>query len=259
MHSNRISLFVTCLTDTFYPRVGRAVVLVLEHLGYDVDFPAEQTCCGQPMWNSGCHKDAGDLARRMVDVFDDAGTVITPSGSCAAMIRDYYGDLLKDDARYEQRVRVLCEKTQEFVEFLTKTANVDLRDLGCAWPPDGGPMRVTYHYSCHLRGIGMTDEAVHLLRQIDGIEYVPLEKMDQCCGFGGTFAVKCSEISGAMVRDKVGCIAATGAPVVVCNDGGCTMNIAGSAHREGVNVRFKHIAEIIAEGLGLLEPEPATI
>ena len=246
----KVSLFVTCLTDTFYPRVGRAVVAVLEHLGCEVDFPAGQTCCGQPMFNSGFHRDAADLARRMVDVFEASPVVISPSGSCTAMIHEYYPQLLRDDPAYAERATKLIEKTHEFVAFLVNVLKVDLRQFGCKWPASA-----TYHYSCHLRGLGMTHETALLLEQIEGVDYRPLEKLDQCCGFGGTFAVKYPEVSGAMVADKVACIEKTGAEVVVCNDGGCTMNIAGKAHREGKAVRFKHIAEIIAEGLGLMDKE----
>lgn len=241
-----VSLFVTCLTDTFYPRAGRAVVAVLERLGCRVDFPADQTCCGQPMFNAGYHRDAADLARRLVDVFEDAPVVVTPSGSCCATIHDYYPQLLADDPAYRDRAAKLIDKTHEFAAFLTHVLDVDLRSLGCRLDES-----VTYHYSCHLRGLGMTREAVRLLEQIQGIDYRELRKMDQCCGFGGTFAVKYPEISGAMVADKVDCIRETGAATVMCNDGGCTLNIAGRAHRQGVDVRFKHLAEIIAESLGL--------
>jgi len=243
-----VALFVTCLTDTFYPRAGMAVVKVLEHLGCTVHFPREQTCCGQPLFNSGFESEARDLARRMVDVFEPYAHVVTPSGSCCAMVHDYYMQLLGDDPAYAKRAQRFVENTREFVDFLTHVLNVDLRQLGCQW--EGS---VTYHYSCHLRGIGMTTEATDLLRQIEGVEYTEAERLDQCCGFGGTFAVKWPEVSGAMVRDKVRCLAATGASTVISNDGGCTMNIAGSAHREKANLKFKHIAELIAEGLGLME------
>jgi len=254
----KVSLFVTCLTDTFYPRVGEAVVRVLEHLGCDVDFPAAQTCCGQPMYNTGCHDDAADLARRMIDVFEDSEVVVSPSGSCCAMIHDYYVDLLKDDPQYRERVGPFVEKTYEFSKFLLDVMKVDLRKHKCKWGGgDGGdqPIKTTYHYSCHLRGLGMTNEAVTLLSMIDGIDYTQLEKIDQCCGFGGTFAVKYPEISGDLVRDKVDCVQRSGAKVLVCNDGGCALNITGSMQREGKVVTTKHIAEIIAEGLGLMPTE----
>jgi L-lactate dehydrogenase complex protein LldE len=247
-----VALFVTCLTDTFYPRAGRALVKILEYLGCRVHFPEAQTCCGQPMFNSGYPDEAAALARRMVDIFEPYETVVTPSGSCCAMIHDYYPSLLAEDPAYAQRVGPFVHKTHEFVDFLTNVAKVDLRELGCNW--EG---RVTYHYSCHLRGLGMTDESVRLLEQIEGVQYTKLRKLDQCCGFGGTFAVKWPEVSGAMVQDKVQCIAETEAETVICNDAGCTLNISGSAHRENVPVRFAHIAEVIAEGLGLMPREEA--
>lgn len=244
----RVALFITCLTDTFYPRTGIAVVKVLEHLGCTVEFPQAQTCCGQPMWNSGYHDDAKALAQRMIQVFEPYDCVVTPSGSCAAMIRDYYGEMFEHDHAWEHGARELAGKTYEFVEFLDKVLKVDLADLGVKW--DG---KATYHYSCHLRGIGITDEAVRMMEKVDGLDYTPLEKMDQCCGFGGTFAMKYPDISGMMVNDKADCIAATGAPVCVSNDAGCTMNISGACHRAGRDVKFITLAEIIAEGLGLLE------
>jgi len=244
----KVALFITCLTDTFYPRTGIAVVKVLEKLGCEVSFPQAQTCCGQPMWNNGFADEAKALARRMAAVFKDAEYVVTPSGSCAAMIRDYYHEMFAPGSEDDRAVRALAAKTYEFVEFLVKVLKVDLTQHGVKW--DG---KVTYHYSCHLRGIGVTDEAVRVMNQIEGLEYVPLEKKDQCCGFGGTFAMKYPQISGAMVRDKVECIRTTSAPTVISNDAGCTMNISGSCRREGVKVNFKSLAEVIAEGLGLME------
>lgn len=242
------ALFITCLTDTFYPRTGIATVKVLEHLGCTVSFPEAQTCCAQPMHNNGYQDDARALARRMIEVFADAEHVVTPSGSCAAMIREHYPELFENDPHWHPRARELAGKTYELIEFLLNVLKVDLREHGVRWPG-----KATYHYSCHLRGLGVTDEAVRVMKQIDRLEYAPLEKADQCCGFGGTFAMKYPQISGAMVRDKAQCIAATGAPVCVSNDAGCTMNIAGTCRREGVDVAFKSLAEIIAEGLGLMD------
>ena len=247
----KVSLFVTCLTDTFYPRSGIAVVKVLEHLGCAVDFPYEQTCCGQPLYNNGFHADARELARRMVRVFESSDYVVTPSGSCAAMIRDYYAELLKNDHAYTAGAAAMIDKTFEFTEFLVKVLDVDLRKLGVKWGGD-----VTYHFSCHLRGLGMSDrdnDAERLLGQVDGLNYTRMEKVDQCCGFGGTFAMKYPQISGSLVREKVQCIAQASPQTVVSNDAGCTMNISGACRRHGVDVGFVHIAEIIAEGLGLME------
>ncbi|MFA9477481.1 (Fe-S)-binding protein [Phycisphaerales bacterium AB-hyl4] len=243
----KVALFITCLTDTFYPRTGIAVVKVLEKLGCEVAFPEAQTCCGQPMWNNGHHHEARELAKRMAEVFEPYDHVVTPSGSCAAMIRDYYGEMFEDEPAWRKRATALSDKTFEFVEFLVNVLDVDLRKHGVKW--DG---QATYHYSCHLRGIGITDEAVRVMKQIEGLEYKPLEKAEQCCGFGGTFAMKYPQISGTMVRDKVSCIKATQAPTVISNDAGCTMNISGSCRREKVDVNFKSLAEIIAEGMGLM-------
>ncbi len=245
-----VSLFITCLTDTFYPRTGIAAVKVLEKLGCTVGFPATQTCCGQPLWNNGLADDTRELAKRMIHVFQDSQYVVTPSGSCAAMIRDYYPEMFEHDPQWHNPAQALADKTFEFVEFLLKVLKVDLREHNVHW--EG---KTTYHYSCHLRGLGVTDEAVQLMKQVDGLEYVPLEKADQCCGFGGTFAMKYPEISGAMVKDKAQCIRATAAPTIISNDAGCTMNLSGSCRREGVPVRFTTLAEVIAEGMGLLNPE----
>lgn len=241
-----VALFVTCLTDQFYPRVGVAVTRILEHFGCTVHFPAGQTCCGQPFYNNGYHDEARELAKRMVELFEPYEYVVTPSGSCCAMVREQFPHLLAGDHAWEHGMRKLAGCTFEFVEFLDKVLKVDLTGLSLPQPRN-----VTYHYTCHLRGIGVKDEAVRLLQQIGNVNFVPLEKTDQCCGFGGTFAVKYPAISGAIVEDKVDCIAATGAQTTVCNDAGCTMNIAGSCRRRGVNTDVRHLAELIAEALGI--------
>jgi L-lactate dehydrogenase complex protein LldE len=246
-----VALFVTCLTDQFYPQVGVAVVEVLERLGCRVSFPSRQTCCGQPLWNNGFLAEARRLARRMISVFEQADYVVTPSGSCAATVREAYARMLRDEPEWHARAQRLAGRTFEFVEFLTKVLRVDLRRLGARW--EG---RVTYHYSCHLRGLGLKEEAVDLLRRIEGLTHAPLEHRSQCCGFGGTFALKYPWISGPLARQKTQCIRATGTPVVVSNEAGCTMSLAGACRREGVDVRFVHVAEILAESLGRPEPTP---
>lgn len=243
-----VSFFVTCLTESFYPRAAIAAVKVLERLGCSVDFPAGQTCCGQPMYNNGFHAEARELARRMIGVFERSERVVTPSGSCAAMIREYYPTLFEQGGEMRAAADALARKTFEFSEFLTNVLRVDLKALGAR-----SSGRATYHYSCHLRGIGVTDESVRLLGQVAGLEFTPLEKAEQCCGFGGMFATKYPAISGEMARDKAACIAAAKADFVVCNEAGCTMNIAGACRREGVQTRFKSIAEVIAEGMGLMD------
>ena len=245
-----IALFITCLTDQFYPRSGIAVVKVLEHLGHRVVFPEAQTCCGQPMFNNGYHADARDLARRMIRVFGDYEAIVTPSASCAAMIRQHYPSLFVDGSDERSQAEAFAKKTYEFVEYLVKVHDIDLRALDVKWQG-----RATYHYSCHLRGLGVHDESEQLIGHVQGMEYQPLSQPQQCCGFGGTFAVKYPQISTAMVRDKVGDIRQTGARTLVCNEAGCSMNIAGACRRDGLDIRTKSLAEIIAEGLGLLDSE----
>jgi L-lactate dehydrogenase complex protein LldE len=246
MTQHHVALFVTCLTDQFYPRVGVAVTKILEHYGCRVSFPEGQTCCGQPFFNNGFHPEAKKLAERFVEVFDGFDYVVTPSGSCCAMAREQFEQLTKGDERFATRVHRVTPRTFEFVEFLTKVLKVDLSKLMLP-----SPESVSYHYTCHLRGIGVKDEGLRLLRQIGNVDFRAMEKTDQCCGFGGTFAAKYPAISGAIVEDKVECIAATKAQTLICNDAGCTMNIAGMCHRKGLPVRVKHIAELMAEAMGI--------
>lgn len=246
MPPKNVALFITCLTDQFYPHVGIAVTKILERLGCKVTFPETQTCCGQPFFNNGFHDEARDLATRMIQIFENCDYVVTPSGSCCAMVREQFHELLHGDPQWEPRMKKLAAQTFEFVEFLDKVLKVDLSTLSL---PDKRP--ITYHYTCHLRGIGVKDEGVRLLQQIGNVDFRPMEKTDQCCGFGGTFAVKYPAISGAIVDDKVKCVAATGAQTLICNDAGCTMNISGMCHRQGVGVETRHIAEVLAEAMGL--------
>ena len=241
-----VALFITCLTDQFYPHVGVAVTKILEHFGCKVFFPTAQTCCGQPFFNNGFHDEARPLARRFIEIFEPYQYIVTPSGSCCAMVREQFEQLLKGDHAYEHGLYQVVSRTYEFVEFLDKVLKVDFSQFKL---PSGEP--ITYHYTCHLRGIGVKDEGVKLLQQIGGVEFKPMEKTDQCCGFGGTFAVKYPAISGAIVEDKANCIAATGASTLVCNDAGCTMNIAGMLHRRGQSTKVRHLAELMAEAMGL--------
>jgi L-lactate dehydrogenase complex protein LldE len=241
-----VALFVTCLTDQFYPRVGIAVTKILERLGCPVVFPKQQTCCGQPFYNNGYHDQARELAKKYVTDFEPFDFIVTPSGSCCAMVREHFPHLLEDDPAWEPGMKRVTANTYEFVEFLTKVLKVDLSTLKLPTPET-----VTYHYTCHLRGIGVKDEGVKLLRQIGNVEFRPMEKTDQCCGFGGTFAVKYPAISGAIVEDKIGCISKTEAATTICNDAGCTMNISGMCHRHIVKTDVKHIAELMAEAMAI--------
>ncbi len=241
-----VALFITCLTDQFYPQVGVAVTKILEHFGCRVHFPQAQTCCGQPFFNNGFHDQAAGLGKRFIEVFEQYPYIVTPSGSCAAMVREQYEQLMKDDPAWSHPMHQTVAKTYEFVEFLDKVLKVDFSQFKLEKPES-----ITYHYTCHLRGIGVKDEGVKLLKQIGNVDFRAMEKTDQCCGFGGTFAIKYPAISGAIVEDKVDCIAATEASTLICNDAGCSMNISGMCHRGGSAVRTRHIAELMADAMGI--------
>jgi L-lactate dehydrogenase complex protein LldE len=229
---------VTCLGDALFPDVGLATVRLLRRLGVDVDFPAAQTCCGQPHFNSGYHDLAGDLARHTIAAFAAGRTVVTPSGSCAAMVKLEYPELLHGDLVWHARAEELARRTHELSDFLVNVLGVE--DVGARF--EG---RATYHMACHLRGLGVRGEPERLLGRVRGLELVALERFDECCGFGGSFSVRYPGISGAMVQDKAALIEKSGADVVVATDAGCLMNIAGCLRRRGAKVRALHLAQIL--------------
>jgi len=238
-----VTLFVQCLVDGFQPEVGEAVVRILEALGTRVDYPANQTCCGQPAFNAGYRKAARKAARHFIGVFEASRWIVCPSGSCVHMIRRHYPLLFEREPAWRQRAEAVAKKTFEFSEFLVDVLGVE--DLGARY--DG---RITYHDSCHLlRGIGVGEQPRRLLRRIRGAEFVEMPESDRCCGFGGAFSVKYPEISTAMVADKVDCIVASGADLVVGCDLGCLMNIQGMLQRKGLGIKAMHIAQLLAEGM----------
>jgi L-lactate dehydrogenase complex protein LldE len=241
-----VALFVTCLTDQYYPRVGVAITKILERFDCRVVFPDAQTCCGQPFFNNGFHEESARLGKRFIEIFEPYDYIVSPSGSCVAMVREQYHELFHNDPAWSAQMEKVRARTFEFVEFLSKVLKINLRDYSLPKPES-----FTYHYTCHGRGIGLKDEAVQLLKQIGNVEFVPMEKTDQCCGFGGTFAIKYPAISEAIVEDKVNCIAATNTQSTICNDAGCSMNISGMCNRRGVKTDVKHIAEVIAEAMGI--------
>lgn len=247
-----VALFITCLTEQFTPRAGVAATLVLERLGCHVHFPAAQTCCGQPMFNTGHHADAAILARRMIDVFEAFDAIVTPSASCAAMVKVHAPHLLASDATYAARAKALAAKTYEFVEFLSRVLRVDLTALGARHESSA-----TIHPACHLRELGLMDEPAKLLATIDALNLRPLPARDECCGFGGAFSVKHPSISAKMVENKVDNVASTHSDALVCSDAGCAMNIDGACRRRGVRQRIISAPELIAESLDLLSREPA--
>jgi L-lactate dehydrogenase complex protein LldE len=208
-------------------------------MGVDVDFPSAQTCCGQPHFNSGYHDLARELARHTIAAFDNGRTVVTPSGSCAAMVKLEYPELLHGDLVWHARAEDLSRRTRELTDFLVNVLKVE--DVGARFDA-----KATYHMACHLRGLGIRDEPERLLRHVKGLQLVPLARHDECCGFGGSFSVRYPAISGAMVEDKSGLIEKSGADVVVATDAGCLMNIGGCLRRRGSMVRFMHLAEVLA-------------
>ena len=238
-----VSLMITCLADLFYPEVGESVVKVLNRLGVKVQFPAEQTCCGQPAFNDGFWDEARGLARRTIEIFEGSEAVVIPSGSCAAMLKVHYLTLFENDPVMFSRVAALAERSWEFSEYLTEALQVT--DVGASYAG-----RLTYHASCHLlRGLGVNGKVENLLRAVRGAEVTPLAESDRCCGFGGAFSVKHAEISAAMMRRKMEKITATGADAVVSCDAGCLMQMAGGLQRTGQPIECKHLAEILAHGM----------
>jgi L-lactate dehydrogenase complex protein LldE len=218
------------------------VVRVLERLGHTVEFPAGQTCCGQMHWNTGYQAEALPLLRRFVEQFRGAEAVVVPSSSCVAMMRDHYPKMAGEigDAKLIAEVSELLPRVFEFSEFLTK--GLGLEDVGAYYPH-----RVTYHASCHgLRNLGLGDGPVRLLRAVRGIDLVELEGLEQCCGFGGTFAVKNPDVSGAMLADKTAAVLKTGAEACTACDNSCLMHIQGGLHRQKTGVRTVHLAQILA-------------
>ena len=236
----RASIFITCLVDQFYPQVGEAMVKVLGDQGVHLSFPGAQTCCGQPAFNAGYQSEARDLAERFIAIFEGGSYVVAPSGSCTSMVRVFYPDLFKDDPEMLKKAQSLGARTYEFSEFLVKVLGV----TGVGASHTGS---VTYHPSCHLlRELGVRSEPGQLLREVKGIEIKDLPDAEQCCGFGGSFAVKYPHISGSILERKLDCIRKSGAETLVANDAGCLMHMAGGLKRQQIPVRAKHIAEILA-------------
>jgi L-lactate dehydrogenase complex protein LldE len=224
-----IALFIACFNDTLFPETGRAVVRLLERLGHTVHFPLEQTCCGQMHFNSGYPDEALPLARRFAEVFAGYEAIVSPSASCVGMVREQYPHLGVD-----------APPVLELTELLVDRLGVE--DVGAYFPH-----RVTYHPTCHgLRGLRLGDRPLRLLRAVRGIDLVELPDAEECCGFGGTFAVKNADVSAAMLADKLRCIGETGAEFCVAGDNSCLMHIGGGLARVEAGSRTLHLAEILA-------------
>jgi L-lactate dehydrogenase complex protein LldE len=243
----RIALFVTCLVDGLVPAAGKATVEVLERLGHEVVFPAGQTCCGQLHVNTGYAADAVGLVRRHVQVFEPYEAVVAPSGSCVGSVRHQHETVARaaGDGALAQRAAAVAARTYELSELLVDVLGVT--DVGASYPH-----RVTYHPTCHsLRLLRVGDRPLRLLRAVRGLELVELPRAEECCGFGGTFAVKNADTSTAMLADKMGAVLDTRAEVCTAGDSSCLLHIGGGLSRLRTGVRTVHLAEILASREGL--------
>jgi len=251
-----VALFVTCLVDLFRPNVGFAAVKLMQDAGCTVEVPEAQTCCGQPAYNSGDRKDTIAIAKQVIAAFEGYDHVVAPSGSCAGMIKKHYPEALADDPAWLARAEALSAKTHELVSFLTDVLKIEKVEAAY----DG---TVTYHDSCSgLRELGIHGQPRKLLDGVDGLHLRELNDANVCCGFGGTFCVKYPDISNRMVSNKMDEIVATGAETLLAGDMGCLMNMAGKLHREGANVRVRHVAEVLAgmaDGPAIGEPKVAGV
>jgi L-lactate dehydrogenase complex protein LldE len=237
----KVQLFITCLTEQFFPSVLESMLKILERFNIQVEFPGEQTCCGQPFFNSGFQTEAKKMAERWLKVFSRSDAdIISPSGSCVDMVRHHYPHLFAKETPEYRSAEILSKRTYEFSEYLVHQLKVN--DVGAEFPH-----RVTYHASCHLlRGLGLREEPKMLLKQVKGLEFIPLQEEDTCCGFGGAFSVIYPEVSGVMMKRKIKMIQASGAEVVTACDAGCLMNIGGGLQKARLDVKALHLIDILA-------------
>lgn len=239
-----VSLFVTCIVDMIYPHTGISVVEILEHLGIEVRFPLNQTCCGQMAFNAGFQNDARAVAKQFLTAFAGAEVIVSPSGSCTSMVRHYYPELFKDDPEWRDRARWAADITWEFTEYLVD--GLGITDIGAKLPPT----RIAFHNACHgYRLLHLDHQARDLAQHVDGVTISDLPGDDECCGFGGLFAVKMPEISGAMLDEKVANIESTDADVIVTGDASCLTQMNGGLSRSRSARRVVHIADLLARGL----------
>jgi len=237
-----VTLFIQCLVDALFPEVGEAMVRIFDRLAIPLIYPENQTCCGQPAYTSGYRHEAASAARRFIDLFEQAGVIVCPSGSCVAMMRQHYPELLKNDPVMHQRALAVGSKTFELSEYLVDV--LGLTNLGATFPG-----AVTYHDSCHLaRTLGIREQPRRLLRHVRQLRLVEMANSDTCCGFGGAFSTNYPEISVALVDDKIDHIVQSGADTVVGCDAGCLMNIRGRMIRRGIDIRVMHLAQVLASG-----------
>jgi L-lactate dehydrogenase complex protein LldE len=235
-----VQLFITCLVDSFYPQTGEAVVDILQRLEVDVEFPADQTCCGQPNFNAGLRNEARQIAEHTLRVFEQTdGDIVTPSGSCAHMFKHGYPELFQDDPVWLPRATTMAARVYEFTEYLVDRLGVT--DLGAHWD---GPL--TYHPSCHtLRGMQIDRQPRALLANVRGAQLVELPHAEECCGFGGIFSMEHPELSAEWLKRKISNLEATRCPTLVVTDAGCLMHLAGGLHRQQKDQQVLHIAEVL--------------
>ncbi len=241
----RVSLFITCLVDQMFPDVGEAMVVTLRRLGVEVSFNERQTCCGQVAFNTGYRPEARSMAEHFITVFenDRSDFIVAPSGSCTAMVRNFYGELFAgpDDGKWRDRLARVRPRLREFSEFIANELGVE--DVGARFAH-----RVTYHDACHLlRELGISDQPRRLIGAVRDVDLVEMEAPDTCCGFGGTFSVKYGEISNAILQEKLARILNSGAEYVIANDSSCLMQIAGGLSRANSPVKTMHLAELLAK------------
>jgi L-lactate dehydrogenase complex protein LldE len=241
-----VSLFVTCIVDMIYPDTGMSVVKILDHLGIPIDFPMTQTCCGQPAFNSGYRTEARTVAQRFLEAFAESEVIVTPSGSCCAMIRHEYPALFADDPVLLAQAERIAGITWEFTEYLVD--GLGITDLKAQLPT---PQTFAFHDACHgLRMLGLGEQARELMSNISNAEIHPLNECDVCCGFGGLFSVKMPDVSNAMLQTKVDNINASTAQTIITGDASCLTQMNGGLSRQKSSKRVRHIADVLAEGLG---------
>lgn len=241
MHTNKpVTLFIQCLVDSMYPEVGQSMVRLFENLNIPVDIPLDQTCCGQPAFNSGYRREAAIAAKRFIAIFENAQVIVCPSGSCVDMVKNQYPGLFKDGSAWQKRALGISRKIFELSEYIVDILGIE--DTGSSFQG-----RVTYHASCHLlRNLGVEDQPRKLIAKIPGVQLIEMVHADKCCGFGGTFSVKFPDISTAILAEKIDHIIDAKVDAVVGCDISCLMNIQGMLTRKNSPIKTLHIAQLLA-------------
>jgi len=247
----KASLFVTCIVDQFYPKIGESTFGILNRLGIEVDFPKGQACCGQPMFNSGYWNDSKPLAKKFLQDFSDSEYIVLPSGSCAAMVSKFYAEILKDEDAALREWEQISPRIFELSDFIFNVLKID--DLNQFVTPNSpsGVLKIAYHQACHaLRELNILNQPLTLLGSLSNVELVNFDQEDVCCGFGGTFSVKFPEISGAMLSDKIHALRNSKAEILTSVDSSCLMHIRGGIEKAGDKIKVMHFAEILHDRLG---------